>query len=141
MLSFDEVIASRRVREDGRIEILNRYVPYNPDGTPNYDIYPAPDEIDHGPFPVTLLISEPPKMPVEAKVESKAIAVFLENKDWTKKRIAEEIGCHEKSLAPSRCPNLNALIKAHQDYSKETHRIPRGEKSKDGVVEAWCDPQ
>lgn len=66
-------------------------------------------------------------------VDARALAVFIEHPDWTKKMIADHLKVHEKSLAPSRCPKLDAAIKAYK--AKPTS--VRGSKDANGDVEAW----
>ncbi len=66
-------------------------------------------------------------------LDAKALSVFIEHPDWTKKKIAEHLGCNAKSLTPKRCPKLKDAIAAYK--AKPTTR--RGSKDSDGNVEAW----
>lgn len=47
-------------------------------------------------------------------LDARALAVFIENPAWSKKRIAEHLNCHEKSLAPSRCPKLRSTARSQR---------------------------
>ena len=76
--------------------------------------------------------NEKPQMSLDAR----AVAVFFEHCDWTKKQIAEHLGCHEKSLAPKRCPNLH---KAMAIWKAADRRSIRGSKNAEGDLEAWVD--
>jgi hypothetical protein len=78
-----------------------------------------------------------------ATLDEQAVAVFVSRKGQvTKKEIARilvESGiretCHEKSLAPSRCPHLDQAIRAYRDG----HSLPHGSKDREGNVEAYED--
>jgi hypothetical protein len=70
-------------------------------------------------------------------VEARALAVFFQHPDWTKKEIADEVGCHEKSLAPSRCKKLDAAIKARKSGIDPDHPHHRGTKDSEGNLEAY----
>jgi hypothetical protein len=72
-----------------------------------------------------------------ASLDARAVGVLAEHPDWTKKQIAAALGSNARSLAPKRCPNLAAAIKAYKDARKG--RLPRGSKTADGQVEAWDD--
>jgi hypothetical protein len=72
-------------------------------------------------------------------IEAKAVATWFQHKDWTKKQIAEAIGCHEKQLSPKRCPTLAAAIQAYKDSNEANRRQVRGSKDKEGTVEAYED--
>lgn len=68
-------------------------------------------------------------------LDVRAVGVFLEHRDWTKRKIAKHLNCGEKSLCPGRCPQLAYAIKAHRDS-----RVPaRGTKDKHGNLEAYKD--
>lgn len=81
--------------------------------------------------PQTSVKTKPNSMGVDAE----ALAVFIHHPDWTKKRIAEQIGRAEKSLAPGRCPKLNAAIQTYK--SRNNAGLKRGSKDRDGNLEAW----
>lgn len=78
-----------------------------------------------------------------ASLDEQALIVFVSrNGNITKKEIARilvESGvretCHEKSLAPGRCPRLDMAIRAY----RAAHRPPQGSKDRDGNVEAYED--
>jgi hypothetical protein len=65
-------------------------------------------------------------------LDARAVAVFFEHRDWTKKSIARHLRCHEKSLCRKRCPKLAAAIEASKDGN-----LPRGSKDGEGNLEAW----
>lgn len=65
-------------------------------------------------------------------VEQRALAVLMKHPDWTKKRIAEAVPCHPKSLAPKRAPLLHKAIQI-----VKSRNLPDGSKSADGKIEAW----
>ncbi len=71
----------------------------------------------------------------EASLDARAVGVFLEHRDWTKKQIASLLQCNEKSLCPKRCPQLAAAITAYKNAAAGS--LPRGRKDKDGNLEAW----
>jgi hypothetical protein len=71
----------------------------------------------------------------KASLDAMAVAVFIDHPEWTKKKIANHLGKHEKSLAPTRCPKLDAAIKAY----KAKPPTVRGSKDSEGNVEAWDD--
>jgi hypothetical protein len=48
--------------------------------------------------------------------------------------MAKKLGCNEKSLAPKRCPKLDAAIRAHKARPKD---LIRGTKDASGTLEAW----
>jgi hypothetical protein len=73
----------------------------------------------------------------EVSLDSRALAVFIEHRDWTKKRIAEHLGCHEKSLAPNRCPKLARAVAASNAPIDPGRPPLRGSKDSDGTLEAW----
>lgn len=68
----------------------------------------------------------------QPSLDSLAVGVFLDHPDWTKKQIAEYLGCHKGSLTPKRCPKLASAIRASR-----TSDLPRGSKDRDGNMEAW----
>jgi hypothetical protein len=68
----------------------------------------------------------------DISLDAKALAVYVEHPDWTKKRIAKHLGHNEKSLAPKRCPKLTAAIAAHK-----APNLPHGVKDAAGNIEAW----
>jgi hypothetical protein len=70
-------------------------------------------------------------------LDAKALAVFIEHPDWTKKTIASHLACNEKSLTPKRCPKLAAAIAAHKSPIDPGRRRLRGSKDADGNLEAW----
>lgn len=131
MLTFQQMLDSMRMRPDGRREMLDQYVPYNEDGSANWRIIPSEEDLPLGvelPCKVSLPRSRYNR---ETTVESRAIAVYLENRSLNLKQIAETVGCHRGSLSPARCPRLHAIIDA------DRHPVPIGQKLKDGSVEAW----
>ena len=69
---------------------------------------------------------------VEESLDLRALALFLVNRNLTKKQMADRLGCNAKSLTPKRCPQLDVAIKAHR-----TADLPKGSKSSDGSMEAW----
>ena len=75
----------------------------------------------------------------QPSLDARAVALFLENKDWTKKMIAEKLACNSRSLCPERCPRLAGLMAAHKSRNDPTRRRIRGSKDKHGNVEAWED--
>jgi hypothetical protein len=76
-----------------------------------------------------------PKLSLDAR----ALALFLDHTDWTKKKIADALGCHEKSLSPRRCPRLTAAIAAHKSPIDPDRPRPRGSKDSEGNLEAWTE--
>src|SRR5262249_23481808 len=67
-------------------------------------------------------------------LDEQAVAIFVAHKgNITKKEIALRLGCHEKSLAPKRCPELEKVINAF----KAANNPVRGSKDKSGKMEAW----
>jgi hypothetical protein len=76
-----------------------------------------------------------PPGPAAASLDARALAVFIEHPDWTKKRIAAHLGCNEKSLSPRRCPKLAAAVRACRSSADP----PCGSKSPEGDLEAWED--
>lgn len=77
-----------------------------------------------------------PEATSDVALDARALAVRLEHTDWTKKRIAKNLGCNEKGLCPARCPKLAAALKAHR-APDPFRKVPRGWKDRDGNVEAW----
>lgn len=75
----------------------------------------------------------------KVSLDARALGVFIEHPDWTKKRIAAHLGCHEKSLAPARCPKLNAAIAAQSAKVDPNRKFRRGHKDAEGNIEAWED--
>jgi hypothetical protein len=75
------------------------------------------------------------KLPVP--LDAQALGVFIEHPDWTKKKIAAHLECHEKSLCPDRCPKLAAAIAAHKSHIDPGRRRVRGSKDAEGNLEAW----
>jgi hypothetical protein len=69
-------------------------------------------------------------------LDARALAVFFENVELTKIEIAKKLGCHEKSLAPKRCPRLSAAIASYKTPVDGTRRAVRGVKTK-GRLDAW----
>ena len=70
----------------------------------------------------------------EQGLEDRAINIVVKHKGAISKReIAQLLGCHEKSLAPNRCPRLDAALQAYRDMFDK----PRGTKDCDGTLEAW----
>lgn len=70
----------------------------------------------------------------KVSLDKRALALFTANRDWTKKRIAKELGCHEKSLSPERCPELSAAMRLYK--CREPYHT-RGAKGPEGHLEAW----
>jgi hypothetical protein len=70
-------------------------------------------------------------------LDAQAVAVYLDHPDWTKKQIAEFLGCNEKSLAPKRCRKLAAAIAANIAAIDPGRRRLHGSKDPDGNLEAW----
>jgi len=68
----------------------------------------------------------------ESSAEQRAIGVLVIHPKWSKKRLAEEVGCHPKTLSKGRAPLLHSAIEAYK-----MRDLPRGEKAPDGTVEAW----
>jgi len=52
--------------------------------------------------------------PTRLSLDAQALGVFIERPDWTKKQIADRLGCHEKSLTPKRCPKLALAMAAYK---------------------------
>ncbi|MBN2216547.1 MAG: hypothetical protein JW719_04140 [Pirellulales bacterium] len=73
----------------------------------------------------------------ELPIDASAVALFLEHPNWNKKMIAGHLGCHEKSLAPRRCPKLNAAIRASRAKIDPSKKKRRGSKDAVGNLEAW----
>ncbi len=65
--------------------------------------------------------------------ESKAVAAFFEKPTLNKKQIAELIGCHPKTLSKRKAPKLHQAMQA---YAGPNCKVPSGQKSADGSVEA-----
>jgi hypothetical protein len=80
--------------------------------------------------------TEPAGTP-KVSLDARALGVFIDHPDWTKKRIAKHLDCHEKSLCPKSCPKLAAAIKAHR--TPDPSRKVRGSKDPEGNLEAWED--
>jgi hypothetical protein len=80
-----------------------------------------------------------PEAKSDVSLDARAVGVFLDHPDWTKKRIAKLLGCNEKSLCPERCPKLTAAIAAHKSPIDPGRRRLRGSKDSDGNLEAWED--
>jgi hypothetical protein len=78
-----------------------------------------------------------PNVKSNVTLDARALAVFLEHTDWSKKRIAQHLGCNEKSLCPARCPRLAAAIAAHTSTIDPGRRRLRGSKDANGNLEAW----
>jgi hypothetical protein len=77
--------------------------------------------------------TSPPKVSLDAR----ALAIFIENPDRTKKDIARLMGLkNTQSLSPSRCPKLDAAIRA---YRAPDPGAVRGSKDAAGNVEGWTD--
>lgn len=70
-------------------------------------------------------------------LDARALALFIEHTEWTKKQIAQHLRCNEKSLAPRRCPKLDAALKAHRASVDPGSRRLRGSKDAEGNLEAW----
>lgn len=73
----------------------------------------------------------------QPSLDARALAVFIQHRDWTKKRIAKHLHCNEKSLAPARCPKLAAAIAANKATRDPGRNLRRGSKGADGSLEAW----
>jgi hypothetical protein len=73
----------------------------------------------------------------ELSLDMRAMLLFAEKRKVgefpTKKVLAGELDCHEKSLAKGRCPMLDTMIK--RDKAAAQAAIPRGSKSF-GTIEA-----
>lgn len=81
--------------------------------------------------------AEPPKVtPSNLSLDARALAVFIEHSDWTKKEMAGLLECNEKSLTPKRCPKLAAAIAAKNAADRPPRR---GSKDSTGTLEAWED--
>jgi hypothetical protein len=72
-------------------------------------------------------------------LDVRALALFFAQQDWTKRRIAQELGCNVKSLTPQRCPKLASAIAAWRSRRDPDRPTIRGSKDKHGRVEAWED--
>lgn len=77
----------------------------------------------------------------DVSLDARALGVFIEHPEWTKKRIADHLDCNEKSLAPTRCPKLAAAIAAHKSPIDPGRRHYRGSKDAEGNLEAYEDVQ
>jgi hypothetical protein len=70
-----------------------------------------------------------------ASLDSRALAVFLEDKTRTKKAIADILGLnHTQSLSPERCPELDKAMKTWEVAQRPEK--PKGTKDKHGNLEA-----
>ncbi len=65
--------------------------------------------------------------------EAQALAMFTKNPDLTNKQIAKALGVHVKTL--SRYESL----KDARSLLKQRSLIPRGQKNREGDIEAWDD--
>lgn len=95
-------------------------------------------EVKSGEMPETDIKSvRPDTAPANpVSLDAQAVGVFLEHPDWTKKRIAKQLGCHAKSLTPKRCPRLaTAMAASKAKIDPGTTR--RGSKDAAGNLEAW----
>ena len=81
--------------------------------------------------------SEMPKR--KLSLDARALAVFIEHKEWTKKEIAKHLECNEKSLAPRRCPKLDAAIGAYKSPLDSSRRVVRGTKDRDGNIDGYVE--
>jgi len=75
-----------------------------------------------------LATKDPPSKP-KASLDVRALALFIEStKSGTplnKKQLAEKLGCHEKSLTPSRCEMLNKMMGIYKARPTEGRSIVR----------------
>ncbi len=61
------------------------------------------------------------------------MVLLMKHTDWSNKRIAEELGCHPKSL--SRFERFGTM---RQVAAANRAKMPRGRKDRDtGHIEAW----
>jgi hypothetical protein len=75
-----------------------------------------------------------PKLSLDAR----AVAVFLEHPNWTKKQIAEALGLKAtQSLSPERCRKLDAAMHAASAKLDPSKPFRRGSKDSEGNLEAW----
>ena len=74
----------------------------------------------------------------KVSLDAMSLGVFIEHPDWTKKKIADHLGCNEKSLAPKRCPKLAAAILASR-APDPSQKVRRGSIDNAGNLEAWSD--
>jgi hypothetical protein len=88
-------------------------------------------------------VEQPQGPPIEGKttakvsLDARAVGVFVAHPDWTKKQIADHLHCNEKSLAPRRCPKLDAAMHAHKAKIDPDRRRLHGTKDGEGNLEAW----
>ena len=67
--------------------------------------------------------------------DTTALAIFTEDMSLTKTQIAERMGLKNvQSLAPARCPKLDAAMKAAKG---NRNGFRKGTKGSDGSIEAW----
>jgi hypothetical protein len=76
----------------------------------------------------------PKKSGKRRKLVERALAVLIENPTWTKKQIADELECHEKSL--SRQPAMRRLDEAIAAMEAGRNERPKGSKY-GGQIEAY----
>jgi hypothetical protein len=73
----------------------------------------------------------------DVPLDIRALAVFVNHQNWSKKQIAEYVGCNDRSLAPKRCPKLAQAIAASRAKIDNNGRMIRGSKDDRRNLEAW----
>jgi hypothetical protein len=81
------------------------------------------------------VVAGTPKAPKAKDLDSQALKIFFDDPALTKKQIAEQLGKSTQSLAPNRCPRLQAAMDAYQEG--QPRRNIKGTKGADRSVEAW----
>lgn len=76
----------------------------------------------------------------DVSLDARALAIFLENRDLTKKQIANRLGLkHTQSLSPARCPQLSQAMATQREIARAGRRNIRGCKDQHGSLEAYAD--
>ena len=69
--------------------------------------------------------------------EAIAVATLMEHRDWTNQEVADEVGCHVKSLSSAAWGKFRA---ARNALASGRANLPTGTKDKGtGDLEAWKD--
>jgi hypothetical protein len=74
----------------------------------------------------------------KVSLDARALGLFVEDPNRTKKDIAKILRVRTQSLAPSRCPKLDAAMRA---YRAPDPGLVRGSKDRDGNLEAFCEDE
>jgi hypothetical protein len=70
-------------------------------------------------------------------LDARALALFFDDRTRTKSDIADLLHVKTQSLAPRRCPKLDAAIRANRAPDPNQRRIRGSKSNRTGNMEAW----